>query len=277
MRETLRGADPGRLERSCIRLGARASGLEWAEAHFTGRGFEPHRHDTYAIGVTLHGVQQFRYRGARRICLPGQLHVLHPDELHDGGPATGAGFGYRIVYVAPELVSAAVGSLPFVAEPVRAAPRELVELLRDPGEVDELRAASVATVLADTLRALAGAARPARVDAAAVERVREYVDAHAREPIAAAVLERVAGLDRFALARQFRAVHGTSPDRYRTLRRLALAREAIEGGATLVAAAAGSGFADQSHLTRQFKRAYGLTPARWAAAVAAGTMSAAGG
>jgi AraC-like DNA-binding protein len=277
MRETLRGADPDRLERSCIRLGARASGLEWAEAHFTGRGFEPHRHDTYAIGVTLHGVQQFRYRGARRICLPGQLHVLHPDELHDGGPATRAGFGYRIVYVAPELVSAAVGSLPFVAEPVCRAPRELVELLRDPGEVDELRAASVATVLGDTLRALAGAVRPARVDAAAVERVREYVHAHAREPIAAAVLERVAGLDRFALARQFRTVHGTSPDRYRTLRRLALAREAIEGGTTLVAAAAESGFADQSHLTRQFKQAYGLTPARWAAAVAAGTMSAAGG
>jgi AraC-like DNA-binding protein len=277
MRETLRGADPDRLERSCIRLGARAPGLEWAEAHFTGRGFEPHRHDTYAIGVTLHGVQGFRYRGARRICLPGQLHVLHPDELHDGGPATDAGFGYQIVYVAPELVSAAVGTLPFVAEPVHHAPPELLELLRDPGEVDELRAASVATVLADTLRALAGNARDTRVDAAAVERAREYVHAHAREPIAAATLERVAGLDRFALARQFRAVHGTSPDRYRTLRRLARARAAIEAGATLVEAAAESGFADQSHLTRQFKRAYGLTPARWAAAVAAGTMSGAGG
>ncbi|MBO0702992.1 MAG: AraC family transcriptional regulator, partial [Candidatus Dormibacteraeota bacterium] len=25
-----------------------------------------------------------------------------------------------------------------------------------------------------------------------------------------------------------------------------------------------AGFADQSHLTRQFKRTYGLTPARWA-------------
>jgi AraC-like DNA-binding protein len=244
MRETLRGADPDRLERSCIRLGGRAPGLEWAEAHFTGRGFEPHRHDTYAIGVTLHGVQQFRYRGARRICLPGQLHVLHPDELHDGGPATAAGFGYRIVYLSPELVSAAVGGLPFVADPVAAAPRELVDVLRDPGDVDELRAASVVTALADTLHALAGAAPATRVDAAAVERVREHVDAHAREAIAAATLERVSGLDRFTLARQFRAVHGTSPDRYRTLRRLALARQAIERGATIVAAAAESGFAD---------------------------------
>jgi AraC-like DNA-binding protein len=34
-------------------------------------------------------------------------------------------------------------------------------------------------------------------------------------------------------------------------------------------AAAHAGVADQSHLTRQFKRTYGLTPARWAALTAA--------
>ncbi len=53
---------------------------------------------------------------------------------------------------------------------------------------------------------------------------------------------------------------GTSPDRYRTLRRVALARAAIESGQSLAGAAAEAGFADQSHMTRQFKRTYGLTP-----------------
>ena len=42
--------------------------------------FSPHRHDTYAIGITTAGVQEFRYRGRRHICLPGQLHFLYPDE-----------------------------------------------------------------------------------------------------------------------------------------------------------------------------------------------------
>jgi hypothetical protein len=41
------------------------------------------------------------------------------------------------------------------------------------------------------------------------------------------------------------------------------ARAAIERGLPLAQAAAHAGFADQSHMTRQFKRAYGLTPARW--------------
>ena len=66
-----------------------AAGIERVEAFFGGRAFEPHRHDTYAIGVTTRGVQIFNYRGAQRCCLPGQLHVVHPDDIHDGGPATG--------------------------------------------------------------------------------------------------------------------------------------------------------------------------------------------
>jgi AraC-like DNA-binding protein len=55
------------------------------------------------------------------------------------------------------------------------------------------------------------------------------------------------------------------------LRRLGLARTAIEYGHSLAPAAASAGFADQSHMTRQFKLAYGLPPARWTALQAAAT------
>jgi AraC-like DNA-binding protein len=282
MRETLRGVDADRLERSCsprgdtIRFGASAPGLERAEVYLTRYRFEPHRHDTYAIGITTAGVQVFRYRGSRRICLPGQLHVLHPDETHDGGPGTDDGFGYRILYVAPELVREALDdtALPFVAEPVQhaAAAGHLVEtLLADVDEpIGDLARAEIAVAIADALRSLGGAPgrHSATVDAGAVELAREYLAAHPCEQTPASTLERISGLDRFSLCRQFRRAFGTSPDRYRTLRRLALARAAIEAGAPLARAAAETGFADQSHMTRQFKRTYGLSPARWAALAA---------
>ena len=41
----------------------------------------------------------------------------------------------------------------------------------------------------------------------------------------------------------------------------------MKSGAGLADAALAAAFADQSHMSRQFKRAYGLTPARWAAAL----------
>ncbi len=95
--------------------------------------------------------------------------------------------------------------------------------------------------------------------------MRDYLAAHAREQTPASTLEEIAGADRYTIARHFRWAFGTSPDRYRTLRRLALARAAIESGQSFARAAAEAGIADQSHMTRQFKGTYGLTPARWVA------------
>jgi AraC-like DNA-binding protein len=283
MQETLGGIDTDRLERSCsrrrdsIRLGASAPGLERLEVYLSTCAFQPHRHDTYAIGITTAGVQTFRYRGTRRVCLPGQLHVLHPDETHDGAAGTDDGFGYRILYLAPELVRGALdaGALPFVPEPVQQstpATRLVASLLADLDEpISDLAQAEIAATLADTLRWLSGRPghRPVRIDLRAVQLARDYLAAHAREQTPASTLEQVTGADRFTLARHFRRAFGTSPDRYRTLRRLALVRGAIENGLPLAQAAAQAGFADQSHMTRQFKRTYGLTPAHWAALTAA--------
>ena len=77
----------------------------------------------------------------------------------------------------------------------------------------------------------------------------------------------MAELDRWSLARQFRSAFGTSPSRFRTLRQLDQVRRSVKRGTRLAEAALQAGFADQSHMSRQFKLAYGLTPARWAAAL----------
>jgi AraC-like DNA-binding protein len=277
MPQTLRGIDLDRLERSCsprrdwIRFGASALGLERAEVYLSTCAFERHRHDTYAIGITTAGVQRFWYRGTRHICLPGQLHVLHPDEIHDGGAATEDGFGYRILYIAPELIRDALDddALPFVPNPVPTltpATRVVASLLADIHDpISDLAQVEIAASLADILHSLGGrhGSPPVAVDVRAVELARDYLAAHAREQTPASTLEQITGTDRFTLARHFRRAFGTSPDRYRTMRRLTLARMAIERGLPLARAAADAGFADQSHMTRQFKRAYGLTPGRW--------------
>lgn len=269
-------AAEGREGPGCrLRFGGGAAGIERLEAALVGEAFSPHRHDTYAIGVTLRGVQTFRYRGEKRHCLPGEWHVLHPDELHDGAAGTDDGFGYRIFYLDPALVQEALGGqpLPFVPDPViraREVDPALAEYLSDiDAPLCDVEAAEVTSAIADVLRRHAPApARPrARLDLDAVRRVRELLadDPAVRHP--AELLERVSGLDRWSVARQFRAAFGTSPTRFRTMRQLDLARRLMRQGRPPAEAAAAAGFADQSHLTRMFKRAYGLTPAAWAAAV----------
>jgi len=282
-------ADGAGLERSCSGAGGSwletapaAPGIERIEAFFQGRAYAPHRHDTYAIGHTMAGVQCFDYGGATRHSLPGRVVALHPDERHDGRAGTEAGFRYRMLYVEPALLQEALGenAIPFVRGGVSGDRRlrsAVHSALADfPDSIDGLRRGEILLAIAEALRAATGTPRPARVtiDAPAVARVRGFLLANLDRPVGSTTLEAVSGLDRWSLARQFRAACGTSPYRFFTMRRLDRARTLIRQGATLAESSLAAGFADQSHMTRQFKRAYGLPPGRWAALNAAHSATA---
>jgi len=268
------------LERSCGRFadGLRVSiddgGVERLEARFHGNGFSPHRHDTYALGLTLHGVQTFRYRGAERFSRPGNVIVLHPDELHDGAAGDEAGLIYRMIYLPPEMIAAtqaSPGALPFIADPVvRDAGlwQALADILADlDGEPGDLQMDDVLMRVAAGLGRQAGRMRQrsSATAEAAVRRARDYLEAHALETVRSETLEAVTGLDRYELARQFRRLTGTSPHRFQVMRRLDRAKRLIALGSRLADAALDAGFADQAHFTRHFRNAFGMTPGRWLA------------
>jgi AraC-like DNA-binding protein len=251
------------------------AGIERIEAHFHGDAFDLHRHDTYAIGVTLSGVQRFHYRGAVRHSLPGQVIVLHPDELHDGGAGTEDGLRYRILYLEPSLLLDCLGGapLPFVRDAVVSDPTLRGTLLSAltplDEELDELFVADFVAQLAQHLRRHAGqpAKSTGKTGWRAAALARDYLEENAERPVRSDELETITGLDRYALSRHFRATYATSPHRFLLMRRLQRARRMIEAGEPLAEIAAGAGFSDQSHFNRHFKKAFGLTPGRWAALV----------
>ena len=267
------------LERSCgagdwVRGRGPAGGVELLRAWFGGRAYARHRHDTYAIGVTEAGIQVFDYRGRVERSRPGQVVVLHPDEAHDGRPGDEGGFGYRIVYVEPARIAAAVrtirggpASLPFAREPVSrnaALARAVAAAFRaapEPLALDAL----VLRLAEGLIESAEGrpAAEPRRVDQAALDRARAFLDGR-RAIVRSTELEAVTGLSRYELARQFRVRYGTSPYRYSLMRRLDVARSGLRAGTPLAEVALAAGFADQAHFTRRFRSAYGVTPGRYA-------------
>ena len=255
-----------------IRFDEPRSGVQRLAARFGGHAYDTHRHETYGVGLTLWGAQSFHYRGALRTSHGGQVMVLHPDEAHDGHATVDAGFAYRMLYVDPAAVSAAIGGQPpFVPEVVADDP-VLAGLLREafadfPEALEPLAVDAVIERLAGRLAARSDdrpRTRGTAVAHRAVARARDFLAAEAHRTVASEELETVTGLDRFALARHFRAATGTSPHRYQVGRRLARAQKMIAEGAALSDAAAATGFADQSHLTRHFAARFGLTPGRWA-------------
>jgi AraC-like DNA-binding protein len=263
------------LERSCgsdwVRAGFSRPGFARAEAHFRTMAFAPHRHDSYAIGITLHGVQSFGYRGTTEHSQAGCAFVIHPDEKHDGRAGTDAGYRYRIMYIAPRLIAQALDfrPLPFVNDAVTRETRLHGAICAAPAEtdapLDDLQFDDAITTLADALAAHDLACRKASDPTCgrALRLARDCLDEVG--PISSAALEKLTGLSRFTLCRQFRKAFGTSPHRYATMRRLERAKQMMESGQSLAEASTASGFSDQSHMTRQFKQTYGVAPGQWRA------------
>ncbi|MNF71362.1 Transposon Tn10 TetD protein [compost metagenome] len=251
-----------------VKHAPQTSSLERFEAFFGTHAFDAHQHDTYAIGRTLEGVHCFNFRGESRVCVPGDVMIVHPDESHDGRSGTEAGFRYQGLYVPPSLVQQIVRGkpLPFLRTGVSQDPRlaaAAFELLQAQ-DLDPLAEDDALFNFVMALAAVTGqpSARPSRHFAAAL-RAREYIHDNLDRPITLDELASCAGRDRWSLSKDFRVFFGTSPHRYITARRLNQVKVLVQAGHTLSKAAIDSGFFDQSHMSRHFKRSFGIAPSRW--------------
>lgn len=264
------GAVPQHSTTDWMCRAAHVGGVERFEAFFHDAAYGRHRHDAYGVGRTLAGVQTFNYRGSLRASLPGGTMVLHPDEMHDGQAGTGEGFHYRMIYVEPAMFQRALGGkpLPFIEGGLSHDPRlhaATEGLLRAIDcDIDALEQDDALYDLAIALDAVSGAPALRRpLDYRAAQLARDYMLASLDSAVTLDTLEAAAGRDRWSLSRDFRALFGTSPHRYLTMRRLDLVRRLAMQGVSLADASAAAGFTDQSHMTRHFTQTWGVPPARW--------------
>ena len=253
------------------------TGIETLRAHFEGHAYDPHWHDSYLVGVTEQGVQQFNCRRARHQSTPGKVFLLEPGDIHDGEAPTVDGFTYRMLYLDPQWLqrelSAVFDNAPdnsqlsfanTLATDVRLAhaTRMAFQALHE-GELKIVRQTALDGLLERLTAHLHWRARcgeDPRLPLVA-QKAREYLHAHANEDIGLDQLAAATGVDRFRLTRAFKAAYGIAPHAYLVQLRLATARRMLARGEQPATVAMTLGFADQSHLGRWFVRAYGLTPA----------------
>jgi AraC family transcriptional regulator, regulatory protein of adaptative response / methylated-DNA-[protein]-cysteine methyltransferase len=103
---------------------------------------------------------------------------------------------------------------------------------------------------------------PRRTDdhLALIERVREYIDQHADEPLPLARLAREAGASPAHLQRTFTRIVGLSPKQYQEQRRVGALKSALREGRTVSSATYEAGFASGRRVYETADDALGMTP-----------------
>jgi transcriptional regulator GlxA family with amidase domain len=100
---------------------------------------------------------------------------------------------------------------------------------------------------------------------AAVRLVKDWLDANSEQNVSIQSLAGLASLSPYYLVRAFHRHVGIPPHKYQTIVRINRARKLLTSGAAPSEIAYRTGFCDQSHLNRCFKRILGVTPGDYAA------------
>jgi AraC-like DNA-binding protein len=256
-------------------------GIELLRARFVTHRYARHVHEGYTIGLIEYGVEEFDVPGAVHRAGAGAIVIVNPEVVHTGQPGTPDGWAYRGAYPIVDFVAGIAAEL----GARRGTPYFPGSVIDDPGGARLLRVAHRTAEHGDALAASsymrAAIARLLRRHAAdappgdprpagphAVRVAREILHERMLDPPSLAELAGAVGARPFGLLRAFRAATGLPPHAYLNQMRVRRARVLLAAGVPAADVAARVGFADQAHLTRHFKRTFGVPPAAYAAGAA---------
>lgn len=241
----------------------------------SGHSFARHSHDEFGIGAIIEGAQISASGRGQVQAERGDVITVNPGEIHDGAPCGDRGRRWFMFYLTPGFAETFADGLGLAraaefAAPVLRRPQLSAGLVRlglrlaggcdGPAVLEERLLPLLATAMAP--RAFAEKAP----QPAALARLLAEIDADPARPHDLPSLAAPLGLSRFQTLRAFFRATGLTPHAYLLDRRVRRASELIRAGdCGLAGIAAQTGFADQAHLTREFKRRHGLTPGAYRA------------
>lgn len=96
-----------------------------------------------------------------------------------------------------------------------------------------------------------------------IEPIKTFIEEHFLEVMTLKDLEDKFGVNKFALIRSFKNEFNTTPNAYQLQLKANYAKQLLISSDNITDIALQSGFYDQAHFTKEFKKAYGITPLQY--------------
>lgn len=242
-------------------------------------GYAVDPRDEYVLGVIADQVMHARRGRERRLARPGQILAWDPSGAHSGSAVEGRPWFARLIVVGSADLAALVGDRPAslpsdisFPEPIVSDPALACAFLRLHADLelpttrlerDEQLAQWLQQLVARWSSTRPPAPRTDARDDRALRLACDFLGDHAERNVSLDELSAVTGVDKFRLLRLFHDRIGLPPHALQTAHRVRRARRLLEAGESITATATATGFFDQSHLHREFRRSLGVTPGEY--------------
>lgn len=253
-------------------------GLEMLHATYITYAFARHAHEGFGIAIVESGAMEFYYRGASHVAPAGSVVITQPGEMHTGQAVLETGWTYRTLLPAVDWMQQAAAELsvrsreiPYFSSPVihdKRLNQQLLNLHRtletSPSSLErESRFLWGLTRLIHGYSSPCPQVKVVGAENVAVQKIQDYLNCYYTHNISLDELANLVDLSPFRLLRAFRKQVGLPPHAYLNHVRVHQAKQLLATGQPIAEAAIATGFADQSHLHRHFKKMIGVTPGQY--------------
>ncbi|KAF1074118.1 AraC family transcriptional regulator [Halodesulfovibrio sp. MK-HDV] len=256
----------------------KCAGVMLLKAVMTDFSYGKHAHEEFAIGAPLNGIQEFSCNGQQLRAFPGSVILFNPEEVHNGNPAENLTLRYQMLYFDPSEFyplldcAATKNDNAFRSEENLFVDQVLHSFVMEMSKhVSEAKNSSLeyewflyqfARRLSQRMGMFQPDAWRDKKDSLLV-RAKEYICDNIKQDMSIDDLSSEVHMSKYHFIRLFRSQFGLPPHKFILNYKINLVRKSLELGLSPTDVAMEYGFFDVSHMTRHFKKSYGVSPRQY--------------
>jgi len=245
--------------------------IEMRQANLSTACYHSHSHDEFSFGVIDSGSAQYQNLNKKNTIGEGDTVLINPGDVHSCNPDL-KDWSYRMLFIESHWIGQlqsemtkrdSIDYLPFsdVLSSSKIAYQQFGVLFAS--LISEKNPLILESMLIEYLQQHFLLQKQEKVDAVNIRKVKMLLsdELNINHSLDDLVVE--SGLSRFHLIRSFKQTYGLSPHAYQLDERIKKAKNLLKSGHSIIETSHLLGFADQSHLQRNFKKRLAVTPKQY--------------
>lgn len=241
----------------------------FTKSEYTHHHFQPHFHTHYVFFGVMQGINEGSFSRKKYSVSSSDLLIIHPGQIHSGNSYSNRSLKYGTFCPTEKFLMATLEGMEFNAvpyfPPVMTGAGDLVQCFRALFNNDHcMIEQSLIEFLGKLIERTCGDQRnSSKVYKEKIIQAKKFIEENYTDDISLSALSLHTGLSTYHLLRSFKACVGITPRAYLYNFRAEMAKMKIGQKISLTQLAHHSGFYDQSHFIRHFKKINGIAPSRF--------------